>query len=459
MTLGLQGLGGLTARSVCVGTINSLMSGVDPHGVGPLVKDANGIIDLPDGFSYSIVSRLGHVMGDGFVVPGQPDGMAAFEGPDGLTLIVCNHENELHWLDRSPFGPDNALLARVPKQMMYDSGYGLTPALGGTTTLVYNTRTQTLVDQFMSLAGTSRNCAGGPTPWGSWITCEETVETRDDKREADHGYPFEVPARVRDGEFGLTKPVPLRAMGRFNHEAVAVNPASGVVYQTEDRHDGLLYRFIPNVPERLAQGGRLQALAIVGRDGADLRNWDETPSVRVGDMPMLVRWIDLDGVDSPDDDLRYRGYAKGCARFARGEGMWFGDSCVYFVCTSGGEKQAGQIWKYTPAPAEIEGTDGESRSPGFLQLIVEPNDVSIVENADNITVSPWGDLIVCEDGPEKQHLLRITPRGDVSLLARNAVSESEFAGACFSPDGSTLFVNIQKDGLTLAITGPWPKSE
>jgi secreted PhoX family phosphatase len=133
--------------------------------------------------------------------------------------------------------------------------------------------------------------------------------------------------------------------------------------------------------------------------------------------------------------------------------MWFGQGVVFFACTSGGHVNRGQIWKYTPSP--VEGTAGEANQPGRLELFVEPNDGTLIENCDNLTVSPWGDLIVCEDGSGDQFLVGISPEGRIYKFGRNAVSDSELAGATFSPDGTTLFVNIQHDGLTLAITGPW----
>ena len=348
------------------------------------------------------------------------------------------------------YGEHNALFPNIDAAMLYDAGFGRTPSMGGTSTLVYDTRKQEVVREFLSLAGTQRNCAGGPTPWQSWITCEETVVTADEKIEKNHGYNFEVPATAHPV---LARPVPLKAMGRFNHEAIAVEPNSGIVYQTEDRHDGLIYRYIPNVPGQLAEGGRLQALAIVDNPSLDVRNWEESEqTVRVG-QTHDVYWIDLDNVDAPDDDLRFRGYAVGAARFARGEGMWYGENTIYFACTNGGKIKKGQIWKYRPSPAE--GTPAERENPGQLQLFIEPNDAEILENADNLTISPWGDLVVCEDGPGGQNLLRVTPRGEVVRFGSNMISDSEFAGSTFSPDGSTLFVNIQADGLTLAITGPW----
>jgi secreted PhoX family phosphatase len=320
--------------------------------------------------------------------------------------------------------------------------------LGGTTTLVYHTGRQELVGEHLSLAGTSRNCAGGPTPWNSWITCEETTARKDKTCARDHGYTFEVPASA---ESGLAPPVPIVGMGRFNHEAVAVDPATGIVYQTEDRNDSLIYRFIPNERERLQAGGRLQALVVVDRPSLDSRNW-EARTVEPGN-PQPTHWIDLDDIESPDDTLRLQGFERGATRFARGEGMWFGQEVVFFACTSGGHVNRGQIWKYTPSP--VEGTAGEANQPGRLELFVEPNDGTLIENCDNLTVSPWGDLIVCEDGSGDQFLVGISPEGRIYKFGRNAVSDSELAGATFSPDGTTLFVNIQHDGLTLAITGPW----
>ncbi|HMB89966.1 MAG TPA: alkaline phosphatase PhoX [Rhodothermales bacterium] len=420
-----------------------------PDSYGPLLTDPVGILDLPNGFSYQIISRAGDTMDDGFVVPGLPDGMATFEGPDGLTLIVRNHEVNANAPDTlGAFGPGHRLLAQLDPGSLYDAGSNGQPCLGGTTTLVYDTEAQQLVSQHLSLAGTLRNCAGGPTPWGSWITCEETVQRADARCAHDHGYSFEVPASA---EPGLAAPVPLKAMGRFNHEAVAVDPNSGIVYQTEDAHDGLLYRFIPNTPEQLADGGRLQALALIDQPSLDTRNWDD--QTIVPGMELVVDWIDLDDIEAPENDLRLRGFADGAARFARGEGMWYGNDAVYFACTNGGRAKKGQIWRYVPSPDE--GTSEESENPGRLSLFIEPNNGALVDNADNLTVAPWGDLIVCEDGGGEQNLVRVTPEGEISRFGHNAVSNSEFAGATFSPDGSTLFVNIQGNGLTLAITGPW----
>ena len=216
----------------------------------------------------------------------------------------------------------------------------------------------------------------------------------------------------------------------------------------------MLYRFIPDTPGQLLDGGKLQALAVREQPSLDTRNW-ESQIVSVG-QELQVKWIDVEDVDSPEDDLRYRGFQDGAARFARGEGMWYGNDAVYFACTNGGPEKLGQIWKYTPSVSEA--TSDETDVPGTLELFVESMDSTIIENADNLTVAPWGDLIVCEDTGENQDLNGITPGGEVYKLGRNAKSNSELAGATFSPDGSTLFMNIQHSGLTLAITGPWQKS-
>src|SRR5258706_1987081 len=202
-----------------------------------LKEDPKRIFDLPKGFDYRIISRTGEKMDDGLLVPGKHDGMATFPGPDGRTILVRNHEVDTPDAKWGPFGEKLHLLENVDQHRLYDFGRGKKPGQGGTTTLIYNTKEQRLEKHFLSLAGTTRNCAGGPTPWNSWITCEETVVGPDDEIEKEHGYTFEVPAGARE----LVKAVPLIEMGRVNHEAIAVDPKSGVVYETEDRPNGLLY--------------------------------------------------------------------------------------------------------------------------------------------------------------------------------------------------------------------------
>jgi len=441
-------------------SLGAMLQKANPEtsGYGGLVPDLTGILDLPKGFRYSIISRVGDTMDDGLLVPGKPDGMATFPGPGGSTILIRNHEvlNDPTW--GSAFGESNQLLSRVPADMIYDRGGGTKPCLGGTTTLVFNTRTQRLEKQHLSLAGTLYNCAGGRTPWGSWLTCEECAYTRGDPFEQDHGYVFEVPSLAP----GLVKPLALRAMGRFRHEACGVNPENSIVYMTEDVDDSLIYRFIPNSPKVLSLGGRLQAMVALDSKSLDSRNWDAPDLVKPG-ASIRVGWVDIENVESPKDDLRLQGFAKGAIRFARGEGAWLGSEGFYFVCTTGGKARLGQIWRYRlPASPELEGTPDEAKSPGTLELVLEPNDTAAMANADNITIAPWGDLIICEDLVEnkagrRQHLLGITSRGEIYQLARNMIGDSEFAGCTFSPDGSTLFVNLQGNGLTLAVTGAWKK--
>ncbi len=419
-------------------------------GFGPLIPDPHRIIDLPGGFSYRVLTRVGDIMSDGRTTPSQPDGMAAFQGDDGLTIIVRNHENDLGPTRVGPFGKGNSPPDSFDQSFLYDRG-SAAPLMGACTTLHYDTKTQTLVRSFLSLAGTMYNCAGGPTPWGSWLSCEEDVSRAGGAFLMDHGYVFEVPSRAR----GPVRPIPIKAMGRFRHEAVAVDPSSGAVYLSEDRPEGLVYRYLPKVRERLIEGGRLQALAVVDRDGLDTRNWTGS-TIGVGER-LSVRWIDVDDIDSPGDDLRFRGHAAGAACFARTEGMWHGNGAVYFAATNGGVAKRGQIWRYTPSRAE--GTPGEASDRATLELFLQPDDQALMDMVDNITVSPWGDLIACEDSDdETQRLLGVTSAGTPYVLARNALSSSEFAGACFSPDGTTLFVNLQGSGLTLAITGPWRRA-
>lgn len=448
LTLGFSGLQILSSCNSAERTTKNLIT--DPF--GPLQPDPDGLFDLPEEFSYKIISNFGDKMDDGLWVPHRPDGMATFPADNDLTILIRNHEvNAAKGGAEGAFGEDFALTNQLDPEEFYDRGQDNNPGQGGTTTIVYDTAKQEVVCEFLSLAGTLRNCAGGPTPWNSWLSCEEIVTKPDDVYAQAHGYVFEVPATT---EIGRATPTPIKAMGRFNHEAVAVDPDSDVIYLTEDDSEGLLYRFIPNTPGKMLDGGTLQALAIRENPSFDTRNWDGR-TVEVG-QELDVAWIDLEDIDNPDGDLRHRGFADGAARFARGEGMWYGNDAVYFACTNGGPEELGQIWKYTPSTSEV--SPDEANSPGTLELFVESMDNTIIENADNLTVTPWGDLIVCEDTGENQDMSGITPEGKVYKLGRNAKSNSELAGATFSPDGSTLFMNIQHSGITMAITGPWEKA-
>ncbi len=404
-------------------------------GYGPLKPDAAGLLDLPEGFTYRVLSRLGDAMDDGGTVPDRADGMGCFDIGNGEIALVRNHELQPRHKAGGP-------IAR---------GYGkrngeFVP--GGTTTIVLDAATLQVKRQFRSLGGTIRNCSGGVTPWGSWLTCEEAPtgpgQPYGDGLEQDHGWVFEVPAAAR----GLVDPVPLKAMGRFNHEAAAVDPATGIVYLTEDRDDGVLYRFLPRVPGKLAEGGRLQAMVVEGL--ADTRNWN-SPAMALR-KPYRVSWVDLDGVEAPKDDLRQRAAAKGAALVARGEGLHMGVergvSEVFACCTSGGAKQLGQILRLTV---------GQGGAPDTVELFFESESTDQFNFGDNLTVAPSGHLIVCEDqytDVVDNHIRGITPEGGAYKLAK-LHAQTELAGACFSPDGKVLFVNVYGPTATLAITGPW----
>jgi uncharacterized protein len=441
-------LAGTTAATLVIGEnlkgLRAIAQGSSSttYGYGPLIKDPNGLLDLPAGFQYKAFSRTGDLMSDGNPVPGGHDGMAAFPGPNRSVILVRNHE----------LSPNSSTGVIGNK---YDE-----LCKGGTTNLVINSNRE-LVRDYASLAGTYRNCAGGPTPWGSWISCEENTSTpettpatieqpansgifvpnpnRVTKR---HGYNFEVPALLKPKK-GTVEPIPLKEMGRFNHEAVAVDPRTGIVYQTEDSGTGLFYRFIPNKPGYLQEGGVLEALAIVGL----FREYTNT-GFPVG-QKYQAEWVRIEDFDPAQDTVRLEGASKGAAIFTRGEGIWYGNGEFYFCCTDGGSARKGQVWRYIPGRTAKEG--------GTIELFVEPNDESVLDGPDNIVVAPFGDLLLCEDGDDEQFVVGVTPDGGLYQFARNAINDREFAGACFSPDNQTLFVNIQTPGITFAIWGPWDK--
>jgi len=422
-------------------------------GYGPLVEDPYRIFDLPEGFSYRVLSQAGETMSDGLVAPHKFDGMGCFGLGDDKVILVRNHEMKVTDRNHGPMGLGRHLAGKLDKSRAYDlddDGFALP---GGTTTLIYDLKKQRVEKEFQSLAGTLINCAGGVTPWGSWLSCEETTTQAGFNVGKDHGYVFEVPSRAR----GLVQPVPLKAMGRFKHEATCVDPRTGIVYLTEDQGDGLFYRFLPAAPGELAKGGRLQALGLIDTpEGCDTRNWEGATGMTKGPW-REARWIDLDDVESPNEDLRVRGAAAGAAIFARGEGVFWGKDELYFTCTSGGAVGAGQIMRYVPSPHE--GRAEEKDAPGKLQLFVESSDTRVLDYADNIAIAPWGHIIACEDrysDTDRNHLKGVTPEGKVYTIGRNVFRDNaELAGVCFSPDGSTLFVNIYWPGITLAVTGPW----
>lgn len=400
-------------------------------GYGALVPDAEGLLDLPEGFSYRVLSSLGDAMSDGASVPDKADGMGCFDLGDGRLALVRNHE----------LVPTDAAGGSI------EYGFGKKAdewVPGGTTHVVIDARSLSVLDQFRSLGGTIRNCSGGVTPWGSWLTCEEAPtgpgQRYGEGLSRNHGWVFEVPA---DAD-GLVEATALTAMGRFNHEAACVDPATGFVYLTEDRDDSVLYRFKPYVSGKLAEGGQLQAMQVIGVP--DLRNWSGR-NIKVG-APTSVRWLDLDEVESPKDDLRFRAVAKGASLIARGEGIHMGEGEAFVCSTSGGDAGLGQIFRLSLSDF------GDSDQ---LELFFESVSHHQFNFGDNLTVAPNGHLVVCEDqytASVDNHLRGITTDGYAYPLARLNL-QTELAGACFSPDGKVLFVNVYAPTKTLAITGPW----
>jgi uncharacterized protein len=447
-------------------------------GYGPLarVADQRGVevLALPHGFSYVTFGYIGSQMSDGNATPLALDGMSAFRGERrGQVRLIRNHE------DRNPAGQGSVGGDAAAK---YDPQGG-----GGTTTLIYDEHRGKLVGDYISLNGTTVNCAGG-RGYGhkSWITGEETVRGPDATAAVElfperHGYIYEVP--LRRGPNELEKAIPIRAAGRFSHEAVAVDQRTGIVYETEDPGSGVgagFYRFLPVDRRKLTRGGRLQMLAIRERPQLDLRE-GQTVGAR-----LHVEWVDIDDPDpsygsvSDPDGTFPQGYAKGGALFNRLEGCWYDEGSVFFISTSGGDAKSGdvnsdgyqegfgQVWEHRP-----------QRGGGTLKLIYESPGGEQLDSPDNVTVTPRGGLILCEDDASSENVdthplapgienvnrvIGLSPKGEAFELAVNVLNDAEFAGACFSPSGETLFVNVfgraqfsedPNEGMTCAITGPW----
>jgi hypothetical protein len=356
---------------------------------------------------------------------------------------------------------------------------------GGTTTIEV-TPTGDVVQAFTSLNGTQMNCSGGPMPWGSWITCEETINGPDVgpdftgvsnvPLQQRHGFIFEVPAG------GQSNREPITAAGRFAHEAVAFDPIEGVLYLTEDNFGfpSGFYRYIPRRDptriRRLDTRGRLQMLAVVGQPNVDLAVRQRTGAT------YQVEWVDIDdpaptfpftpGQTAPttnDQALVYvgdQGRAQGAAYFSRLEGSAYDDGVVYFCSTQGGGPAetslgpipdgygngSGQIWAY-----RVEDQ--------VLQLIFQSAGPEVLDFPDNVTTSPAGTLVLCEDNVDDNFVRGLAQNGRLFDIALNRLVSQltgqprfndEFAGSTFSPDGQTLFLNIQASrGMSFAVFGPW----
>jgi uncharacterized protein len=446
LNAGLAGAGalafeGLIRRADLISSIAEGASHTNAARFGPLLPTETlntheTMLALPKDFHYTAFGKTGDKLYDGLVTPRAHDGMAAFHVKGELRLVRNHEVNNQVGRPNAAIGPN-----------AYDPLAG-----GGTTTLVINPKTRELVKGFVSLSGTLVNCAGGPTPWNSWISCEETVlGPRRYKNESNeeqggfskrHGYCFEVPAASDK----VVDPVPLKAMGRFVHEALAVDPRTGIVYMTEDRVTCGFYRFIPKKAGKLIAGGRLQMLAVKDQPNFDTR----MQKSEGGSLP--VTWVDIKDPDPSDADtdefaVYKQGIAGGGTTFRRLEGCIYGRGRIFFTATSGGENKLGQVWEYNP-------------SAESLTLLVQPSDKSVLNMPDNICLTRSGNLIICEDNGESIHLQLLTRSGEISTLAKNVLAgfeDREFAGVTFSPDGQTLFVNIQVPGITFAIWGPWDR--
>ena len=400
-------------------------------GFGELVEDPHGVIDLPPGFQYTAFSREGDALTSAGFVPSDHDGMAAFPaGPAGIWL-VRNHEISQGDVDNGkiPVIAGDGCSAYDPE------------APGGTSTLLVGFDRRLRTHQ-VSLAGTLNNCAGGPTPWRTWLSCEESTQTLGKP----HGYVFEVDPRCG----GDARPI--LAMGRFGHEAVAFD-RRGVAYLTEDAGSpyGCLYRFLPKRPlggrASLHEGGALQAAAISGVDG-------DLSSVQQPGTVLPVRWVSVRNANPRDVDapVREQVIREGATPIPKAEGVWTDyDGRVWMtssfangpgVGSPSAAAHSGQIWRYDPEEET-------------LTLVVLVPTGSPWDGPDNITASPHGFALACNDGAGDQYLMSINEGGDIHPFAQNIFNDSEFAGATFSPTGRTLFVNIQRPGLTLAIWGPW----
>lgn len=418
------------------------------RGYGPLVQRQPDM-KLPRDFYYVKGGEASSPMRDGNPTPPAHDSLGVFALGAKLRL-VRNHE-----LDPEDFG-------FVPPMDVGRKSYDRA-GNGGCTIIEFNPFTGRFGQSWPVLGGTIVNCSGGSTPWGTWLTCEETTAGVLAGLEQPHGYIFEVPANAS----GPVLPVPLKAMGRFVHEGVAIDAHSGIAYLTEDNGEPLdgFYRFLPEKRGRLQAGGVLQMLAIAG-----LPQYSTLTGQTIG-LRLPVRWVTIDEPDpsnaeSDPSAVFNQGYAKGGAAFLGGEGVTVLGRDVYFTCSGGGDAELGQVWRYRPRGLER----------GELELIFESADPDVLDEGDNICASPRGKgLLIAEDGDGEDidggtnGLRGLSLDGEMFPFAENStpldlepfgesgIGRSEYAGVQFGPGGHWLFCHLQYPGTTYAITGPWER--
>jgi secreted PhoX family phosphatase len=429
---------------------------VDLGPLRPAPDRADGLerLTLPAGYTYKTLSAVGDVMSDGVATPGFADGMAAFRGPRGTVRVVRNHE------------VNGAGTPMGDAAKAYDAH-----TLGGTTTFQVSGHNRNLDGHWVSLNGTSFNCAGGPTPWGTWMSVEETVNGPDVGRDfagqgntdfgQRHGYMFEVDSRWGPGEHRVATPI--RNIGRLPHEAAAVDPFTGFVYQTEDQFlfPAGIYRYRPPrhplLVRRILDGGVLEMLRIRGAT---------SPTVLGGRLDVGSRydidWVripqpDFDGGGRSNNDairtVSLQGFAQNAAMFARPEGLWYHAGAMFFSCTRGGGDTSvpGPLGEYGTGNGQIWRLDLLRRR---LTLLFQSSGPAELDLPDNLTVTPHGSVVICEDGLPGNFIRILTRHGHLVNFAENITGrpQDEFAGVTISPDNRTMFVNIQSDaGRTFAI--------